>query len=47
MAQIQQAVGDVKGAKATAEKSLAMAKTNDGGDFGYIQRNEELLASLK
>ena len=47
MAQIQQAAGDNKGAKATAEKSLEKAKNNEGGDFGYIKRNEDLLASLK
>ncbi len=47
MAQIQEAAGDIKGAKATAEKSLEKAKKNDGGDFGYIKRNEEFLASLK
>lgn len=47
MAQIQQAAGDTKGAKQTAQKSLDKAKNNDGGDFGYIKRNEELLASLK
>ncbi len=47
MAQIQKATGDTKGAKATAEKSIEIAKNNDGGDFGYIKRNEDLIASLK
>ncbi len=47
MAQIQQATGDIKGARATAEKSLEKAKNNEGGDFGYIKLNEELLANLK
>lgn len=31
----------------TAEKSLAMAKANADGDFGYVKRNEELIAKLK
>lgn len=30
-----------------AEKSLAMAKANADGDFGYVKRNEELIAKLK
>ena len=47
MAQIQQAAGDTKGAKATAMKSLEKAKANEGGDFGYIKRNEDLLAKLQ
>jgi len=47
MAQIQAAAGDKKGAKATAEKSIEIAKKSEGGDFGYIKRNEDLIASLK
>jgi len=47
MAQLQHATGDNKGAKETAELSLEKAKNSEGGDFGYIKRNEELLASLK
>lgn len=47
MAQIQKATGDIEGAKATAEESLERASKADGGDFGYIKRNEEFLASLK
>ena len=47
MAQIQAANGDVKGAKATAEKSIEVAKKSQGGDFGYIKRNEDFIASLK
>jgi len=46
MAQIQQAAGDMDGAIATATKSLEKAKNNEGGDFGYIKRNEDLLAKL-
>ncbi len=47
MAQIQKAAGDIEGAKATAEESLEKAKKAEGGDFGYIKRNEEFLESLK
>jgi len=47
MAQIQAATGDTKGAKATAEKSIEIAKNSEGGDFGYIKRNEDFIASLK
>lgn len=39
--------GDKKGAKAAAEKSIELAEKNPGGDFGYIKRNEDLIASLK
>ncbi len=37
----------IKAAIAAAEDSLAKAKAFERGDFGYIKRNEELLASLK
>lgn len=47
MAQIQNAAGDTNGAKTTAEESLERASKAEGGDFGYIKRNEEFLASLK
>lgn len=46
-AQIQAKMGDKKGAIATATKSLNMAKENEAGDFGYIKRNEDLIASIK
>jgi hypothetical protein len=36
-----------KEAIATAKESLEKAKAAAGGDFGYIKRNEELIASLK
>lgn len=39
--------GDKKGAKKTAEQSMELAKNSERGDFGYIKRNEELIASLK
>lgn len=32
---------------ATAEKSLKMARENKDGDFGYVKRNEQLIAKLK
>lgn len=46
-AQIQAAKGDTKGAIKTAEESLAAAKANPNGTFGYDKRNEDLIASLK
>ncbi len=45
-AQIQAKMGDKKGAKATANQSLELAKASESGDFGYIKRNEELIKSL-
>ena len=39
--------GNVEAAIAAAEKSLANAKANVGGDFGYIKLNEDLLSTLK
>lgn len=44
-AQIQKAAGDKAGAKATAQKSLEMAKKAEN-DFGYIKQNEDLIKSL-
>jgi tetratricopeptide (TPR) repeat protein len=44
-AQMQAKKGDKKGAVATAEASLAKAKAADS-DFGYIKRNEDLIAEL-
>lgn len=46
-AQIQAKLGDKKGAKETATKSMELAKASPNGDFGYIKRNEDLIASLK
>lgn len=45
-AQIQAKMGDKKGAKATANKSLELAKAGERGDFGYIKRNEDFIKSL-
>ena len=44
-AQMQAKKGDVKGAIATCEQSLAKAKAADS-DFGYIKLNEDLIAEL-
>lgn len=46
-AQILAKKGDKKAAIETAEKSLQMAKDFPQGDFGYIKRNEDLIAGLK
>jgi hypothetical protein len=44
-AQIQKAAGDKAGAKATAQKSLEMARKAED-DFGYIKQNEDLIKTL-
>lgn len=46
-ARILAKMGKKKEAIATANDSLAKAKASDRGDFGYIKRNEDLIASLK
>jgi len=46
-AQILAKMGKKKEAIETAKKSIEIAKANDGGDFGYVKRNEDLIASLK
>lgn len=45
-ARILAKMGNKKEAKATAQKSLDMAKASTRGDFGYIKRNEDLIKSL-
>lgn len=45
-AKIQKALGDKKGAMATAMQSLELAK-KASSDFGYIKLNEDLINSLK
>ncbi len=45
-ARILAKMGNKKEAKATAQKSLEMAKAFPNGDFGYIKRNEDLIAGL-
>ena len=46
-AKILAKLGNKKEAKATAEKSMELAKAYPAGDFGYIKRNEDLIKSLK
>lgn len=45
-AQIQKAMGDKKGAEATAKQSIEIAKKAEN-DFGYVKLNEDLIKSLK
>ncbi len=45
-AKIQDALGDKKGAIATAQQSLDLAKKNKDGDFGYTKLNEDLIKKL-
>ncbi|MGD1846648.1 MAG: DUF2911 domain-containing protein [Salibacteraceae bacterium] len=40
-------MGNTKEAIKTAEESLKMAKASEEGDYGYIDRNEKLIARLK
>ncbi|MEM9022802.1 MAG: DUF2911 domain-containing protein [Bacteroidota bacterium] len=40
-------MGKIEEAKAAANKSMEMAKANEDGDFGYIKRNQDLLAELE
>lgn len=46
-AQILAKLGKKKEAIETAKRSIEVAKASGGGDFGYIKRNEDLIASLK
>ncbi|MFZ1806432.1 MAG: DUF2911 domain-containing protein [Cyclobacteriaceae bacterium] len=46
LAKMKKDAGDKAGAKATAEKSLGLAK-KAASDFGYIKLNEDLIKSLK
>lgn len=46
-AKMQAKLGMKKEAIATAEKSLEMAKSSKGGDYGYIANNEKLIEELK
>jgi hypothetical protein len=45
-AQILAKMGDKKEAKKVAEQSIALAKKNSSGDFGYVKRNQDLIDSL-
>ena len=44
-AKIQNALGDKKGALATAQQSLDLAKKAES-DFGYIKLNEDMIKKL-
>ncbi len=46
-AQILAKLGKNKEAIATAEDSMAKAKNWEGGDFGYVKRNEDLIKEVK
>jgi hypothetical protein len=46
-AQILAKMGKDKEAIETAEQSMAKAKANASGDFGYVKRNEDLIAEIK
>ena len=46
-AEILRDMSKKKEAIAAANKSMEMAKVYEDGDFGYIKRNEELIAKLK
>lgn len=46
-AQILAKQGNKKEAIKVAKESMAAAKAFEAGDFGYIKRNEDLIASLK
>ena len=45
-AKIQAKMGDAKGARESANQSIALAKEN-GNDFGYLKLNEDLLKTIK
>jgi Protein of unknown function (DUF2911) len=45
-AKIQAKMGDAKGARETANASIALAKEN-GNDFGYVKLNEDFIKTLK
>ena len=46
-AQIQAGLKDYQGAIKTAELSIKKAKANEGGDFGYVQMNEDAIVKWK
>ena len=46
-AQILKAMGKKKEAIATATESLDKAQKAEGGDFGYIKRNEDFISEVK
>lgn len=46
-AKILKDLGRKKEAIAAAEKSMELAKANEGGDYGYVKNNTDLLEALK
>lgn len=46
-AKIYAKLGKKKEALASAEKSMALAKVNEGGDYGYVANNEKLIKEIK
>ncbi|MDX1630219.1 MAG: DUF2911 domain-containing protein [Fulvivirga sp.] len=46
-AQILAKMGKKKEAIATAKRSIEVAQKNEGGDFGYIKRNKDLIEKLE
>jgi len=46
-AQILAKMGKKKEAIAAANKSIEIAKANEGGDYGYVAKNEEFIKGLK
>lgn len=46
-AEILAKMGKKKEAIAAANKSIEVAKANEGGDYGYVAKNEEFIKSLK
>lgn len=46
-AKILAKMGKKKEAMAAANESMKLAQASEGGDFGYIKRNQELIKSLK
>lgn len=45
-AKVLAAQGKKKEAIAAANKSMEMAKNNEGGDFGYVKNNEDLIKKI-
>ncbi len=46
-AQILAKLGRTKEAISTAEKSMELAKTNEDGDYGYVESNKKLIEEIK
>lgn len=46
-AQILAKLGNAQEAIATAEESMTKAQANENGDFGYVKRNQDLIAEIR